>query len=130
MANVVSSLSGRGSFVVLPSLARTATPDTQEFDVQVAEGDALHLVIDVTAIVTTPSITVTISGVDRVSGKTYTVLASAAITTVSTTVLKVGAGLVAAANLVANDVLPPVFRVTVTHGNANSITYSVVGQLI
>lgn len=125
MANIVSRQS-RGPFAVLPSAARTATPDTYEFE---HDGSALHLVVDVTAVTATPSITVTVAGVDRVSGKTYTLLASAAITGTGTTVLKIGRGLTAAANSVANDVLPPVFRVTVTHGDADSITYSVAGLL-
>ncbi len=129
MANVISRLSERGPFTVLPSAARTAAPDTQEFDASGVDYSGLHLVIDVTAIAATPSITVTIAGVDRASGKTYTTLASAAITATGTTVLKVGRGLTAAANLVANDLLPPIFRVTVTHADADSITYSVSGHL-
>lgn len=128
MANVVSTPYGRGTLVVLPSAARTAAPDTQEYEAQ-GPARGLHLVIDVTAIVTAPSITVTIAGVDRVSGKTYTILASAAITATGTTVLKVGPGLTAAANSVANDFIPPIFRVSVSHANGNSITYSIAGQL-
>lgn len=128
MANIIGTAFGRGGLTVLPSAARTATPDSFEYEVQ-GGASGLILVIDVTAIVTTPSITVTIAGVDRVSGKTYTILASAAIVAVGTTVLKVGPGLPVAANVSANDFLPPVFRVTVTHGNANSITYSVAGML-
>lgn len=129
MANVIRQLSARGPFTVLPSAARTASPDTQEFEALGVDYNGLHLVIDVTAINLTPSITVTVAGVDRLSGKVYTVLASAAITAAGTTVLKVGPGLTAAANLVANDSLPPIFRVTVAHGDADSITYSVAGQL-
>lgn len=131
MANVITPLVGKGPLTVLPSAARTATPDSQEFEVVGnVPFEGLHLVIDATAVTSTPSITVTVAGVDRVSGKVYTILASAAIATVSTTVLRVGPALTAAANLVANDYLPAVFRVTVAHGNANSITYSVAGQLV
>lgn len=129
MANVIGRLLGRGPFTVLPSAARTASPDTMEFEALGVDYHGVHLVIDVTAVTATPSVTVTIQGVDRLSGKVYTILASAAITATGTTVLKVGAGLTAAANLVANDLLPPVFRITVAHGDADSITYSVAGQL-
>jgi len=129
MANVISTLSSRGPFTVLPSAARTAAPDTQEFEVSGVDYSGLHLVIDVTAIAATPSITVTVAGVDRLSGKVYTILASAAITATGTTVLKIGRALTAAANLVANDFLPPVFRVSVSHADADSITYSIAGQL-
>lgn len=129
MANVVNRLGpGDRAFTVLASAARTATPDTQEFEFA-GPVRGLHLVIDVTAVAATPSITVTVSGVDRRSGKVYTLLASAAITATGTTVLRIGPALTAAANLVANDVVPPIFRVTVAHGDADSITYSVAGQL-
>lgn len=133
MANTVTNLLASGAyFQVLPSAARIADPDTQEFQVD-RRGfgpRGLVLVIDSTAISATPALTVTVSGVDRVSGKVYTILASAVIATAVTTVLKVGPGLTAAAGLVANDQVPPVFRVTCTHGDADSITYSIGGMLI
>jgi hypothetical protein len=122
MANVISR--AQRSQEVYASAARTATPDTVELElpggVQYAQ-----VVIDCTAAAATPSVVFTVSGVDRVSGKVYTLLASAAVTATGTTVLRIGPGLTAAANLVANDVLPPVIRFTATHGDADSITYSV-----
>lgn len=128
MANVVTVLHSLGVFSALPSAARTTAPDTQEFELP-SRARALHLVIDATAITATPSITVTVSGVDRVSGKTYTLLAGAAITAVSTQILKIGPALTASANAVANDYLPPIIRVSVAHGDADSITYSIGGLL-
>lgn len=119
-------------FEVLPSAARTTDPDPQEFELAGRGYEytgGLVLVIDATAVTATPALTVTVSGVDRVSGKLYTILASVAIATAVTTVLKIGPGLTAAANTVANDRLPPVFRVTCTHGDADSITYSIGGML-
>lgn len=111
-----------------PSAARTATPAA----VTVATGYArgLHLVVDVSAIVSTPSITVTLEQQDVASGKWYPLIASAAITAVSTTVLKVYPGLPAAANASVNDVLTETVRCTVTHANGNSITYSVTAHLV
>lgn len=132
MANVIRDQLAAGLwFEVLPSAARTTAPDTQEFvvDRRGFNPNGLVLVIDVTAVTATPSITVTVSGVDRVSGKVYTILASAAITATGTVVLKIGPGLTAAASLVANDLVPPVFRVSVAHGDADSITYSIGGML-
>lgn len=126
MANILRQIIDEGPFTVLDSAARIATPDTQEFEVLGAETRGLHLVVDVTAVTLTPSITVTILGVDRLSGKT----SSAAITATGTTVLKVAPGLTAAANTVANDLVPPIFRIQVAHGDADSITYSVAGQLV
>lgn len=126
MANVVGEAGYNADvFTVLPSAARTADPDTKEYR-DLAKAVGLVLVIDVTAITSTPSITVKIQGVDIVSGKTWDILTSAAIATVSTTVMRVRPGITASANVAVSDVLPPVVRVTVTHGNANSITYSVV----
>jgi hypothetical protein len=58
------------------------------------------------------SLTVTLQGKDVVSGQYYTVLTSAAITTAGLTVLRIYPGISASANAAANDVLPPVWRVT------------------
>lgn len=123
MANNINGGAGR-SFQVWASAARTATPDTEEWEIP-AGARYMHVVIDATASAATPSVVFTVSGVDRVSGKVYTLLASAAITGAGTTVLRIGPGLTAAANLVANDALPPVIRFTATHGDADSLTYSV-----
>lgn len=129
MANVIRRISGGAvGRNLLPSAARTATPDTQE--IELSGGDIRGVVIftDVTAITDTPSITVNVLGVDRTSGKTWPILAGAALTSVSTQALRIGPGLTAAANSVANDLLPPVFRINVVHGDADSITYSVAAH--
>lgn len=128
MANTITRISsGTGQVTVLASAARTATPDTVELEVAGYRG--VHLIIDATASAATPSVVVTILGVDRLSAKTYTILASAAITGTGTTVLRVGPGLTASANTVANDVLPPVIRIQSVHGDADSLTYS-IGALL
>jgi hypothetical protein len=113
---------------VYASAARTATPTA--VTVPVGRYRALHLVIDSTAVTATPSIVCTVDAQDPVSGKFYNLLTSAAIATVSTVVLKIGRGLTAAANLTANDVLPSTIRITMTHGDADSITYTVAAALI
>ena len=108
----------------LPLLARTAAPAVladQEND----EHDGLRVVVDVTAIGTAPSITVIIEGLDRLSGKYFTLLSSAAITAVGTTVLKLFPGAPVTANASANDALPGTWRIRVTHANGDSITYSI-----
>lgn len=128
MANTITRVSSsEGRVEVYASAARTADPDTQELEV--AGYRSMHLVIDCTAVTSTPSVVFTILGVDRVSAKTYTILASAAITGTGTTILRVGPGLTAAGNLVANDVLPPVIRITAVHGDTDSITYTVGASL-
>jgi hypothetical protein len=119
---------GADMFPVLPSAARTADPNSMEFE-DLAKAVGVIIVVDVTAIVTAPSITVKLQGVDLISGKTWDIITSAAITAVGTTVLRVRPGITTIANVAVADVLPPVMRVTVTHGNANSITYSVAGYI-
>ena len=105
------------------SEARTAAPILRDLEGFGARG--VHIVIDVTAVGVTPSVTFEIRGKDPTSGKYYTILASAAIAAVGTTVLKVFPGATAAANSVANDCLPETWRVVPVHGNAITITYSV-----
>jgi hypothetical protein len=72
----------------------------------------------------------TIDGFDAASGKYYNLLTGAAIATTGTVVLKIAPFLVVAANVAVSDLLPEVIRITLTHGNANSITYSVSAHLM
>ena len=119
---------GNTDVTVFASAARTATPTPYDGTNYNARG--LHLTIDCTAAAATPSVVFTIQGKDALSGKFYTILASAAITGTGTTVLRVYPGLTAAANTVASDVLPRSWRVIATHADADSITYSVGASLI
>ncbi|OII61206.1 hypothetical protein BJP40_06680 [Streptomyces sp. CC53] len=123
MANNIRQAVGR-SHTVLASAARTATPDTEELEVPAGAKFGVF-VLDATAAADTPSVTMKIEGVDRTSGKVWLLLEDAAVTGVATSTLKIGPGLTAAANEVANDFLPPVIRITCTHADADSITYSV-----
>lgn len=70
----------------------------------------IKVVVDITAI-TAGSLTVTIKGKDPVSGKYFTILASAALAAVATTVLTVFPAATPAANVTANDQMPLTFRV-------------------
>lgn len=131
--NVVSLPANAPYFEVLPSAARTASPDTQEFRMDRRGGFqpvGLILTIDVTAVTATPAITVTISRVDPVSGKVAALLASTAIATAVTTVLRIDPNITPANNLAIKDYVPPVFRVDAVHGDADSATYSIGGMLI
>lgn len=110
------------------SAARTGTPGA--FDGVNHNAKGLHLVIDVTALASTPSVVFKVQGKDSLSGKFYDILTSAAVTAIGTVVLKVYPGLTGTANLIANDILPRNFRVIATHANGNSITYSVGYSLI
>lgn len=114
--------------IVLPSAARTANTDSPDLQNPYARG--VQLIVDVTAIVTTPSITVTIQGKDPASGKYYAILTSAAITSTGTTVLTVYPGLTGQANVKEDNAIPLDFRVSVAHANANSITYSIGANML
>ena len=106
---------------IFASAARTATA-TATFNTGSCGG---LFFINVTATAATPSVVFTIAGEDPISGATYTILASAAITATGLTVLRVHPALTATANTIAKDMLPAAIKVTATHADADSITYSV-----
>lgn len=107
---------------VLASESRTTTQVGT--DIQNYRHRGISVTLDMTA-VGTGSVTLTIEGKDTASGKYYTLLAGAAVTTNVTNTYKVYPGLTAVANAVANDVVPRTFRISVTANNANAATYSV-----
>lgn len=113
---------------VFASAARTATPTAVVVNTNRVKG--IQLVIDVTAITATPSVVFSIECVDSLSGKFPALLSSAAVTATGTTVLQVGQGVTAVANLAAGAVVPENIRVNAVHGDADSITYSVSAHLI
>jgi hypothetical protein len=78
-----------------------------------------------TAVTATGSVTATIQGFDTASGKYYTLLEAAAITGVSTVVLRVHPDLAPSANLIADDFVPSKFRIEMDHLNSVAMTYSV-----
>jgi len=125
---VPSSLSGSSeSLTLLASAARTVTVASD--DQTNNDNRGVHVVLDVTN-AGTGNVTLTIQGKDELSGKYYTLLAGAAVSTNSTNVYKVFPGSTVTANVSANDILPRVWRVSVTHNNSNSITYSVGASVV
>lgn len=114
--------------VVLPSAARTATPTA----VVLSTGRAkeLRLVMDITVVPgTAPSCVITVDAVDSLSGKFVNLITSAALVAVGTTVLTVALGVTVAANVAVSAPLSESLRITVTHGNGNSVTYSLSAHL-
>lgn len=107
--------------VALASASRTTTQTLSDVPNPYHKG--LIVVLDMTT-VGTGSVTLTIQGKDIASGKYYTILAGAAVTTNSTNTYRVYPGLSAVANTTANDVIPATFRLLVTANNANAATYS------
>jgi hypothetical protein len=88
--------------------------------------------INVTAITgTSPTLTVTLKGLDKTSNAAYTILASAAINATGLTVLRVYPGLTAAANAVANDVMANMARIdTAIGGTTPAVTATISMSLI
>ena len=113
---------------VFESAARTADPTTYDGDMEGGKG--LILIIDVTAISATPSVVLTVQGLDHVSDSTYDILASAAITGTGTTRIAIYPGMPAEANLKEDEPMPRHFKVKAVHGDADSITYSVGGYIL
>lgn len=115
-----------GTITVLASAARTASTNNTAGlgDITNSGYRGVHVVIDATA-GSGASVVFTIEGKDAVSGKYYTILASAAVAASGTTVLKVFPGATASANAAANDCIPAVWRVKAVAADATSLTYSV-----
>lgn len=108
---------------ILDSAARTATVDSPDQSDPNAEG--CHLLINVTAKTSSPSVVPRIQGKGPVSGVYYDILVGNAITATGLTVLKVGPGISPVPNGAAADYLPDTWRVRLEHANSDSITYSV-----
>ena len=108
----------------LPSQGQLVVGAPIAHDILFAPGKYLQLTVDITAITATGTVTVTVLGYDPISGKFYTILASAALGAVATTVLRVGPALTAAANLVANDFMPMQWACRVDVGTAAPMTFS------
>lgn len=117
------------NITVLASAARTATVASATFTNGNYRGG--QFIINTTVVPgAAPSTVFSVQMFNAVTGNFITLLSSVAIVAVGTVVLRVYPGLVAAANLVANDLLPWQWRVNAVHGNANSVTYSVAANLM
>lgn len=116
------------SVQLLSSTARTASEASP--DQSNSHWRGVDIIINVTAVSSTPSITVTIQGKDKnVSNAYYDILVSAAITAVGTYIMHLYPGLVPATN-VGNGVLPPDWRIQYTAADADSVTASVGANLL
>lgn len=114
-------------FNLLVSASRTATISSGTLTNPSWRG--LHVSLSVTN-AGTGDITLKIEAFSPFVGTFHTLLEGVSVTTVSATEYKLYPGLTAVANSVANDILHRSWRVTVTHNNANPITYSVTAMLV
>lgn len=108
---------------IFASVARTADPTPSLRLNKFNTG--IQVLIDMTAVTATGEVTFAIEAKDQVSGKWYALLTSAAVGAISVVVLRLGPGEADAANLREGGQLPRVYRITATHTNAVSMTYSV-----
>lgn len=100
--------------------ATNSTPD------QVNNGwRGVVVVVNVTAAPGGDTITVAVQGKDPASSLYYTLLTGAVETTTGLKVYKVYPGITAAANAAVSDIIPQIWRVTVTHSAATNFTYSI-----
>jgi hypothetical protein len=124
-------MSDKSSFEILASAARTATPTiavitSATLAVSTKAMTNLQVIIDATAATATPVVQVALQAQDPVSSKWYDLIASIAdITAVGTTVLSFGENTPVVANLGNQGFIPDNIRLTLTHTDADSITYSV-----
>jgi hypothetical protein len=125
--NLIERTTNNTNGTAFVSAVRTATVSSA--DIYNNFGKGIHIILDVTAVAIS-DIKMKIEGKDSVSGKYYTILESASVTTAVTNVYKVHPSLTASINLVANDFVPKIFRITMTHANVNATTYSVGYNLV
>lgn len=114
---------------IYTSLARTATPTPTVWNDTSHTRLGGHFVIRTSALAAAPSVVPSIEAQDPLSQQWYTILTGAAITATGLIVLRVYPGVAAVANLSSSDFLPSIWRLTMTHGNSDSITYTASAQL-
>lgn len=115
---------------LLASAARTTTTSSSDQTNNYCKG--VRVFINATALAATPSVVPTIEVKDPVSGTYTAILTGAAITTAAPThvVLTCYPGATVAANLTASIPIGKVWRLTMTAGDADSLTYSAAYEMI
>lgn len=112
------------SIVAYASVARIATPTPVEFLNLYSRGIFIHINVSVIP-GTAPSVVFALEYYDEGSASWVALLTAVAMTTVTTKDMWLFPASAVAANLTDNKFLPKKFRISATHGNANSVTYSV-----
>jgi hypothetical protein len=123
------------SVILLESASHIATPDVGPPDQTPANEYPFltnnqrfvgaHVLFDVTDLEGgAPDVTVSIDGYDYGSSTWYNLLTGLSVVTVSFNIYKIHPDFTAAANLVAKEGIPYLWRVILTHDDAAPITYS------
>ena len=124
---LISTNANAGMESLLSSAVRTTTTSTSDQVKGVNRG--VYIFAKVTSVPGGDTLTFTIQGKD-VDGTYYTILASTASAASGTVTLKVYPGLPNTANVSSNEVLPDLWRVTVTHSAGTNFTYSIVANTL
>lgn len=113
--------------VILASAARTATTNGAQFENFSERG--VYFITNITA-GAGYSIQPELQIYDSISAGYVTLATGAALTASGTYVFKIYPGITEIAGFAYNMMLPRYWRFRMVHGNANSVTYSVSGQVI
>ncbi len=125
-SNWERAVSNSAGATALSSAARTATNSSSP---QTNRGwRGIRVFVNVTAAVDTPSVVFTIEVADPLSGVYTALLTSAAITGTGHHLLEVAPGITPVANLAVAKQVGRTWRVTATHADSDSITYSVAWE--
>jgi hypothetical protein len=112
--------------IPFPSATYNTGSDNLSEDYCNSDGSGLLVVIDMTAVAGGgKTVTFTIQGKDPASQKYYDILASSAISSTGTTVLRIHPSLTGSANAIAKDFVPNQWRVKATHSATGNFVYSV-----
>ena len=118
-------------FEILPLTARTTTESSAFFS-NPGNFRGIRIYVEVTASSDTPSVTFAIQARNRRGSAGtavyHALLTSAAVTGASSNCYEVYPGEALVANVVASRHVGMGFRVTATHGDADSITYRILGE--
>lgn len=130
-ASADSNCSGYNSNVAALTLTAHAAGTVHSPDIVNCRTRGGIFIVDMT-VATHTSMVVTIEGKDAASGKYYTLLQSAALTSVATTQLTVYPGFTAAGNVSANSPIPQVFRVTavISDSGGTAATTATIGASV
>lgn len=107
---------------ILPLAARTATTTSTDITKTIEVG--AHFILNATVVPGADTITMKVQGKDNL-GNYYDLLVGTASAATGIVVLKVSPSITPAANASANDMLPDIYRIIVTHSAGTSFTYSV-----
>lgn len=124
---ILSLTAQAGQVELLASAARTATVTTDVTKTSAYCGVQAYLIV--TAVPTIETLTFSIQGKD-VAGNYYTLLAGAASAATGTVPLTLFRSATVTANVSANNCLPDVWALKVTHSASGSFTYKVVYNTI